>query len=91
MRRIINGKMYNTETAEYLAGWTNGLLMNDFNFIGEDLYRKKTGEMFLAVYAGANTSEREGIHPITEERAKHWLEHYNLVDEYIAIFGEPEE
>ena len=91
MRRIINGKMYNTETAECLAYWDNRLPRNDFNYLGQELYRKKTGELFFAFYAGALAGDFERIKKTTAEQAKEWLESHNLVDEYIAIFGEPEE
>lgn len=33
----------------------------------------------------------EGIDPISEDEAKEWLEAHATVDEYIEIFGEPEE
>ena len=43
---IINGKLYNTETATYVGGYSNGLSINDFNYYDEELYRKRTGEYF---------------------------------------------
>ena len=102
MKRIINGKMYNTETAELLG--CNMPIENrrDFYWFGEWLYRKKNGEFFLeyegscmsiyAVSCGMNErSGSSGIRPLTEEEAKEWLEEYGDADTYIAIFGEPKE
>ena len=40
MKRIINGKSYNTETAEELARGDNGLY-GDFGYCRESLYRTK--------------------------------------------------
>ena len=101
MKKIINGKMYNTETAKYLAAWWNGLGCNDFGYVYEDLYKKKTGEFFLHGRGGANSkyaerygrcfSDGEAITPLTEEEAREWAEKKLEVEEYIEIFGEPEE
>ena len=46
MKKIINGKVYDTETAQVLGSWSN---MSDRSFerIDETLYRKRTGEFFL--------------------------------------------
>lgn len=57
-------------------------------FLGETscktLYRKKTGEYFLYEESGK-------IIPLTYEEAQAWAEEHLDGDEYIAIFGEPEE
>lgn len=47
MKKIINGKMYNTETATELGDFWNGLSTSDFRNLSETLYRKKNGEFFL--------------------------------------------
>lgn len=101
MKSIIEGRMYNTETATCVASYDNGLGMRDFRVIFEDLYLKKTGEWFLDRYGGPLTiyAEREGndvcstrkIIPVEDNRAKEWLAEHNFVDEYIKYFGEPEE
>lgn len=46
MKKIINGKMYNTETAEFIDSYESGY-PKDFAYVYEALYRKKTGEFFL--------------------------------------------
>lgn len=43
MKKIINGKMYNTETATKLGDFWNGLSKSDFRQLSETLYRKKNG------------------------------------------------
>lgn len=102
MKKIINGKMYNTETAQEIYTWKNGLGWSDFRCIEETLYRKKTGEFFIYGVGGAMTrwaescadnsrTGGEGILPVTESQAKGFLERYDAIDEYIALFGEPEE
>lgn len=53
MKKVINGRSYNTETAKELGYQTNGYANNDFYFTGETLYRKKTGEFFLYGEGGA--------------------------------------
>ena len=101
MKKIINGKMYNTETAKELESYWNGYSERDFNYCYEVLYVKKTGEYFLACeggpmspYAGHYGDMRgygEEIIPMTEEEAKEWAEEKLTADEYVKVFGEPEE
>lgn len=101
MKKIINGRMYNTETATELGNFWNGLSASDFGYLSETLYRKKNGEFFLYGDGGAMTKYSyvvgnescggEEIIPLTEEQAKHWAEEKLDADTYIEIFGEPEE
>jgi len=102
MKQIINGKMYNTETAEEIGAWSNGLGRNDFRNRDEILYRKKTGEFFLYGRGGALTNwadscngnmtcEGCGIEPLSIESAKQWIEKFLDADKYVKYFGEVEE
>lgn len=98
MKKIINGKVYNTETAERLSGWSDGLGWRDFNHVEEELYRKKTGEYFLygqggpmsryAVSEGNGWSSGDRIMPMSYEEATKWAEKHLDADEYEEIFGE---
>lgn len=101
MRKIINGKKYDTDTAKMLGEDSNGY-PTDFNYEREELYKKKTGEFFLYGTGGANSkyavsngdnsySGGDRITPIDEERAKKWCEAHLSVDEYEEIWGEVEE
>jgi hypothetical protein len=102
MKKIINGKMYNTETAEEVGFWSNNYSYNDFRYCEESLYRKKTGEYFLYGSGGAMTKyatscgddwrgSGEEIKPMTETEAMKWAEKHLDADEYEEIFGEVEE
>ena len=102
MKKIINGKMYNTETAKEIGHWWNNYSCRDFNYCREFLYRKKTGEYFLYGVGGSMSkysqlcgqncwSGGEGITPMTELDAKIWAEEHLTADEYEEIFGEVEE
>lgn len=101
MKKIVNGKMYNTETAECVAHYSFGR-SSDFEYVYEGLFVKKTGEWFLHGCGGPMTDYRkcygqnewggsERIIPYTEKEAKQWLCSHEFVDEYIKYFGEPEE
>ena len=101
MKKIINGKLYNTETAK-LVGSARYSYPGDFSFWREELYQKKTGEFFLygeggpmTKYSrsiGSNTTAGgEEIIPLTVKEAKEWAEKYLEVEEYEQIFGEVEE
>ena len=43
MKKIINGKRYDTETAEKIGVWDNARSISDFDCCEETLYRKRTG------------------------------------------------
>ena len=102
MKKIINGKKYDTETAKHVGSWSNGYSYSDFEYAKEKLYKNKTGEFFLygsggpaskyCEYIDGNT--RSGgcdIIPLTENKAKKWAERHLDADRYEEIFGEVEE
>lgn len=41
MKKIINGKKYDTDTAECVSCWSNGYGCGDFQYAEERLFRKK--------------------------------------------------
>lgn len=101
MKKIIDGKKYDTATAEFLASWWNGLVSNDFAHCSEELYRKRTGEFFLYGEGGPMSGYRrvigsnewsggEEIRPLTEAEARKWVEE-KANHHYEEIFGEVEE
>jgi hypothetical protein len=102
MKKIIAGKMYNTETATEVHHFNNGLPYSDFKYLEESLYKKKTGEFFLAGNGGAMTkyatrhadgtySSGENIFPLEINNAKIWAEDHMTTEKYIKVFGEPKE
>lgn len=101
-KKIINGKLYNTETATLVGGWWNKYPTNDFKYCEEKLYRKHTGEYFLYGEGGPLSKYKEScgnnswgygyeITPLSEKEAKQWAEERLSADEYIALFGNVEE
>lgn len=101
MKKIINGKKYDTETASEIWCYWNGLSITDFHYKKERLYKKKTGEFFLygeggglsgyARHYGDGWGFGEKIIPLTENEAKEWAEEHLDGDDYEKIFGEVEE
>lgn len=98
MKKVINNRLYNTETAKLRGIWDNGRPYSDFAWCEEKLYQKKTGEFFLHGCGGAASrySEERGqntwgsgerIIPLTVEAAREWAEEHLDGDEYEAIFG----
>ena len=87
MERIIEGKMYNSETAEGLLSYDNGLGDGDFRNLEESLFITKKGNFFLCGRGGAltkyshsvgnSTTGGEGIQPLTREDALVWLEEHD--------------
>ena len=55
MKKIINGRLYDTDTAILIGYWDNGYGAGDFHKCYEELYRKKNGEFFLYGSGGAMT------------------------------------
>lgn len=101
MNTVINGKSYNTQTAVAIAAREAGVYITDFNYLKETLYRKKTGEFFLAGKGGAMTRYSHSysdnswgggskIIPLDYYEAKGWVERY-APESYEELFGEVEE
>ena len=97
MKKIINGKVYDTDTAKR-KGVYNHSCPNDFNYFSELLYLKKPVNTFCtakvarpskyARSAGQNSwSGGEQIIPLSYDAAKEWAEERLDADEYEAIFG----
>jgi hypothetical protein len=101
MKKIINKKLYDTDTAKELAVWDNDYYPNDFNYAVERLYRKRTGEYFLYGSGGGMSRYAEHtpsgwgwgqqIIPMTYDEAQTWAEEHLTADEYAEIFGMPDE
>jgi hypothetical protein len=101
MKKIINGKRYDTDTAT-LIGSARYSYPGDFEYWTEELYRKKTGEFFLYGEGGAMSrysrstgqnewSGGEEIRPLSLKEAQEWAEKYLDADEYEEVFGRIEE
>lgn len=102
MKKVINGKLYNTETADKICSWSNNYYPNDLHYYIERLYKKKKGEFFLHGEGGAFSKYSIGIWgggsiagekiiPLTLQEAKDWVENYSSIEIYEKLFGEIEE
>lgn len=101
MRKIINNKRYDTSTAEEIGYHDNAYAVNDFNYMCETLYKKRTGEYFLYGEGGALSryAEKvvdgwgygEQIIPMTFDSAREWAEKHLDADDYEKEFGEVSE
>lgn len=97
MKKIINGRVYDTDTAKKLATWSNNLPRRDIDWCEESLYRKKNGEFFLDGDSGPRGKYAErfqggwiggsAITPLTYDEARRWAEEKLDADEYEEIFG----
>jgi hypothetical protein len=100
MKRIIDGKRYNTKTAEYICDVSpNGgyYSRNDFRWESTALYRTPKGNWFVSGEGGPMTrwsrsagnmkTGGEGIEPISADEARDLLERHNeneLVEKYFV-------
>lgn len=102
MKKIINGKVYDTDTAKKRGEFEPNPYRSDFYWFCETLYQKKTGEFFIHGEGNAASPYRkscgqnewcggEKIEPMTYKEAQKWAEEYLDGDEYCEIFGEPDE
>ena len=100
MKKIINGKVYDTDKAKAVGWYSAG--EDRLDRIADTLYRKRTGEFFLHGEGGAATSYAEPrgdggwapgerIAPMSYEAAREWAEARLSVDDYENIFGEVQE
>jgi hypothetical protein len=59
MKQVIDGKMYNTDTAEEIGSWSNNLGYGDFRSCSETLYRTEKGNYFVHGKGGAMSKYAE--------------------------------
>lgn len=101
MKKIIEGRVYNTETAKLLGefSYSNS---RDFNHFTEELYRTKSGAYFIHGEGGPASryskqveqnswTGGQEIRAVSPQGARAWAEANLTADEYAEIFGEPEE
>lgn len=84
MKAIIDGIRYDTEKAEAVASYSNGLGRSDFRFIYETLFLTCSGRWFLAGEGGPMTEyakkvadgrmSGDSIRPLDRDAALAWLE-----------------
>lgn len=84
MKKIINRKKYDTETAELVKGV-------NFECCEHRLYRKKSGEFFLYYRPFPFFGGEATIDTMSEEDVKDWLEQRDFFDVWESLFGIIEE
>ena len=98
MKKIIDGKLYDTNTARALGSASHGQGPRDFNYFEETLYLKRTGEYFLHGEGGPMSRYSESIGqnewrggekiiPLSFNKAREWAEENLDADDYASIFG----
>ena len=100
MKVKFDGRVYDTETATLLVGYTNGLPITDDYYVDTFLYVKKNGEYFLHCHGGAKSEYSfikdnkafggEHIIPIMNKKLKYWVSgHSELIN--FMLFLAPSE
>lgn len=92
MKKIIAGKVYDTDKAKKIGCDWNGLERSDDKFFCETLYVKKTGEYFLHGEGGVLSSYSDGnsgsevIKPLSYNIAKSWAEEKLSLEKFDCEF-----
>lgn len=72
VKRIIDGKTYNTETATQVGGWSDDEQGRTY---GDYLYQTRFGAFFrYTSLDGADEDDHDTITPLTPDEARKWLE-----------------
>jgi hypothetical protein len=91
MKKVIDGKLYNTETAHEIA--SDSQHPSDFRYRAETLYQTRKGAWFLYGQSVIQFSQVLGgqsfdaIIPLTAGKALDWLEQHASADIALAHFG----
>jgi|LSQX01.2.fsa_nt_gb hypothetical protein len=100
MRRVIDRKVYDTETAELIHEWENKYFPSDFEWCREELYRTPKGNFFILGSGGAKSKyavivgsgswggSSNNIIPISRDQAIDWLENHEGSEKIIELFPE---
>lgn len=101
MKKVIDGKMYNTETATEISSAGNSLGRGDFRHYYETLYRTKKGAFFLygeggpmtkyGQPCGDMTEGGDGFFVLSNREALSWCERHEVEADTIAELFEVEE
>lgn len=85
MKKIIDGKTYNVNTATMVAQWDNGRVTDNLYYVQETLYKTRKGTFFLLGEGGAGTAYSKdlpdgwtagswAIIPMTANEVRKWSE-----------------
>lgn len=88
VKRIIDGKTYNTETATQLAGWSSDHGPYE---TGNYLYQNRYGAFFQYMFVfGAGEDDHDTLKPLSPDEARQWLEQNASWDPDLIerLFGE---
>ena len=98
MKKIIDGKVYNTETADSIGIYWNGYAQSDFHYEELTLYKTKKGNFFVAGESGPlgcfakwvenGSTGGEGLFTLTREEALKWAERHLDPDDYVEYFSD---
>jgi len=100
MRQVIEGRVFDTSTAQLVHEWSSGHYRGDFHRAEEALYKTKKGAYFIAGEGGALSSwsvpvgdngrgGSSGIRPLTEVEARTWCEEHeapaSIIEKYFTV------
>ena len=98
VRKVIDGKLYDTSTADEIATYENTNDIGNFHHFSETLYKTKKGAWFIYGEGGAlskyaetgpgYSSQGEDITVLTDDEAMGWLEEYNFPELVLEYFPE---
>lgn len=102
MRKIIDGRTYNTSTAREVGAWENGRDYGDLGYCSETLYKTRRGAWFVHGEGGPQSAYSRRVDDstivgtsrlvaISEDEARDWVARKLDADVYEAEFGEAEE
>jgi len=96
MKKVINGKVYDTDTAKLVARYTDARFGDDFNAVSEKLYHTKKGNFFLygrgyiepwgEIGWDGNRYIGSNIIALTEQEARDWIEKRGIDPDEVEEF-----
>jgi len=102
MRKVIDGKVYDTKTADFVCDISPpGSNRGDFRFEDTGLYKSPKGTFFIAGEGGPlsrwaqaegqnGRRSGEGLQLLEIEAAKVLCQQHGSVEDFTEAFGEPE-
>ena len=92
MKRVIKGRVWDTQKSGMVAAWANSFYPHDYRYCEENLYCTWRGNWFVHILRAGPESDTYHFSeiylvPLSEDEAFKWLQDHDFTSELEEHFG----